>query len=175
MAAAAPFDRPAALARGLDVRPSQVPGAGDGLWTARAFATGEVLCEYRGRVLSLPAVLRLSVRERDYVMGGFGLNAHVDGRHDLNMLGRYVNDNGDRTMLNAEFDKLKPERRALVRALRPLVAGEEVFASYGEGYWRVRGAAPAAVGAGRRARRLVLRAALLGAPLLLALLRARRT
>jgi hypothetical protein len=70
--------------RGLDVRPSQVPGSGDGLWTARAFAAGEVLCEYRGRVLSLPAVLRLSVRERDYVMGGFSLNAHVDGWHDLN-------------------------------------------------------------------------------------------
>ena len=143
MAADAPtlgFDRERALAAGLDVRPSQVPGAGDGLWTTRAFAAGEVLCEYRGRVLSLAAVLRMSVRERDYVMGGFGLNAHVDGRLDPNMLGRYVNDHGDASMLNAEFHKLQPERRALVRALRPLVAGEEVFASYGEGYWRARGA-----------------------------------
>jgi hypothetical protein len=30
------------IALGLDVRPSQVPGAGDGLWTVRPFAAGEV-------------------------------------------------------------------------------------------------------------------------------------
>jgi hypothetical protein len=168
----AAFDRASALAAGLDVRPSQIRGAGNGLWTVRKFASGEVLCEYRGRVISLADVHSMSLRERDYVMGGFGVRVHLDGAHDLNMLGRYVNDNGDATMLNAEFSKHRPERCALVRALRPLAAGEEVFASYREGYWRARGAPPAAPRA--RGGRGVLLAALLGVSLALALLLTRR-
>lgn len=171
--AAAPFDLDRAWACGLDVRPSRVAGAGDGLFAARPFAQGELLCEYAGRVLSLARVMRMSVGERDYVMGGFGLNAHVDGRHDLNMLARYINDNADPAMINAEFVKLRAERKALVRALRPVACGEEIFCSYGEGYWRVRERAPAAsapsaaLGAG-----LALRAAMLGLPLVLAGVRA---
>lgn len=162
------FDRAAALRQGLDVRPSGVDGAGNGLFAARAFAQGELVCEYVGRTLSLARVMRMRVDERDYVMGGFGLNVHLDGRHDLNMLARYINDNGDAAMINAEFVKLRAERKALVRALRPLAAGEEIFCSYGESYWRARQREPTAcTSTEKRGARYVLRALMLGLPLLL--------
>lgn len=56
--------------QGLEVRPSLIPGGGDGLFAARAFAAGAVLGEYRGRVLSLHQAVLLE--NRDYLMGGFG-------------------------------------------------------------------------------------------------------
>ncbi|KAG8459904.1 hypothetical protein KFE25_010953 [Diacronema lutheri] len=163
------FDRRGALCRGLDVRPSGVAGAGDGLFVTRPFAQGELICEYVGRVLSLARVMQMDVRARDYVMGGFGLNVHVDGRSDLNMLARYINDNGDASMINAEFVKLRAERKALVRALRPLRSGEEVFCAYGDGYWRARQREPTACApTASRGVRCALRAAMLVAPLLVA-------
>ena len=64
--------------QGVEVRPSRIDGAGDGLFTTRRFVVGEVLGLYYGRVLSLVEATRLS--NRDYLMGGFGLNAHVDVR-----------------------------------------------------------------------------------------------
>ena len=63
-------------ALGVEVRRSRIPNSGDGLFAARDFAAGELLGEYRGRVLSLLQATRL--QDRDYLMGGFGINAHVD-------------------------------------------------------------------------------------------------
>ena len=125
---------------GVEVRQSRIPNSGDGLFAARNFAAGEILGEYRGRVLSLLQATRLE--DRSYLMGGFGLNAHVDARFALDAPGRYVNDNFDKTMLNAEFVKDKAAKRASLVALRAIRRGEELYASYGESYWTSRGIDP---------------------------------
>ena len=57
---------------GVEVRPSRVPGGGDGLFATRPFAPGEAIGEYRGRVLSLRQAQLLE--NRDYLMG-FGCAA----------------------------------------------------------------------------------------------------
>ena len=101
---------------------------------------GTVLGEYRGRVLSLLQATRL--KDRDYLMGGFGLNAHVDARFALTAPGRYVNDNFDTAALNAEFHKDRETRTATLVATRDIRRGEEIYASYGESYWRARGIDP---------------------------------
>ena len=124
-------------AHGVEVRQSRIPDAGDGLFAARRFEAGAVLGEYRGQVLSLLQAYKLE--DRDYLMGGFGLNAHVDARFALDAPARYVNDNFDPTKLNARFEKNKEAKRALLLATRRIEAGEEVYASYGESYWRARG------------------------------------
>ncbi|KYK63126.1 SET domain protein [Toxoplasma gondii TgCatPRC2] len=54
------------------------------------------------------------------------------------VLARYINDNAKKEKLNARFVKDKERRRVFVQALRDLEAGEEIYASYGEGYWRNR-------------------------------------
>ena len=121
---------------GVEVRPSLITGAGDGLFAARDFAKGEALGDYYGRVLSLLQAYQLE--DRDYLMGGFGINAHVDAKFALDSPARYVNDNFDPSMLNAHFEKDKERRRARLIASRCIRAGEEVYASYGESYWRAR-------------------------------------
>jgi hypothetical protein len=123
--------------QGVEARRSRLPDAGDGLYATRNFAKGEVLGEYHGRVLTLYQAARLE--NRDYLMGGFGINAHVDARFALSSAARYVNDHFDPAKRNARFVKDKHQKRAKLVAMRPILRGEEVYASYGESYWRARG------------------------------------
>uniref|UniRef100_A0A7S0LDV9 SET domain-containing protein n=1 Tax=Coccolithus braarudii TaxID=221442 RepID=A0A7S0LDV9_9EUKA len=127
-------------AHGIEVRQSLIPNSGDGLFATRGFAAGETIGEYYGQVLTLLQAHRLE--HRDYLMGGFGINAHVDARFAMDAPARYINDHFDQTKLNARFEKLKPKRRALAVATRDIRAGEEIYASYGETYWRARGIDP---------------------------------
>lgn len=122
----------------VEVRRSLVAGAGNGLFAKRDFARGDVICDYRGKVLSLAQVLRLPPEARDYLMGGFGLNVHIDASEAYAVPGRYVNDNFDTARLNAHFRKLPKLRKAQVVALRPILAGDEIYAAYGAAYWRAR-------------------------------------
>ena len=57
---------------GVEVRESRISGGGDGLFASIDFAEGAWLGEYRGRVLSLLQAHQLE--DRDYLMGGFGIN-----------------------------------------------------------------------------------------------------
>ena len=63
----------------------------------------------------------------------------MDAKFAYDAPARYVNDNFDPKRINARFDKDKKRRRARLIALRPIARGEEVYASYGETYWRARG------------------------------------
>ena len=99
---------------------------------------GQLICIYRGTKLSFAQVLKLPMSEKDYIMGGFGLNVHVDASKHLNVLARYINDNFDKSKINVEFKKLEKDACALVYALRSIEPGEELYASYGESYWRGR-------------------------------------
>ena len=123
--------------RRLHVAPSTVKGAGEGLFATQAIAANETIGFYRGEVLTLREAMAL--KDRDYLMGGFGPNAHVDASKAFAMPGRYVNDSFDPTRLNARFDKSRKTRSARVVALRNIQAGEEIFASYGRSYWTARG------------------------------------
>jgi hypothetical protein len=58
-----------AAGAGLRVGPSQLAGAGDGLFAARAFRAGELVCAYRaagGAVLPTAEALRL--QDKSYLM-----------------------------------------------------------------------------------------------------------
>jgi hypothetical protein len=113
--------------RGVAVYPSTIAHAGDGLFATRDFCEGEVVAEYYGEVLSFA---KMALREnRDYIMGGCGLNAYVDAAHCHSCPGRYVNDTFDAGQRNARFRKDASSRRAAVVATRAVRAGEEIFAS----------------------------------------------
>ena len=135
------FLRGHVAANGLEVKTSTIPAAGNGLFTTRSFPKGTLLCVYSGTPVSLTQAMRREKQGRhgDYVMGGFGLFWRVDAEPHPKVLARYINDHWlEPQRQNAQFIKLKKERKALVVATRALDAGEEVFASYGEGYWRKR-------------------------------------
>lgn len=69
------------------------------------------------------------------MMGGFGLNVHIDARPHLGVLARYINDNFDGSKINSRFQKFKNLKYARVIATRKIEANEEIFASYGRLYW----------------------------------------
>jgi hypothetical protein len=110
---------------GVEARRSLIVKGGEGLFATREFGASEVLGEYHGRVLNLAQAMRLE--NRDYLMGGFGFNAHVDARFTLASAARYVNDNFDASALNAHFVKDKVAKRAKLVATRSIHCGEEVI------------------------------------------------
>ena len=126
--------------QGVATAPSLIDGAGSGLFARRNFEAGAQVAEYYGQRLSFLKMIQCE--ETDYVMGGFDLNTYVDARLALDCSGRYINDNFDPAKINAQFDKLPGEHRANVIATKPIAAGEEIFASYGEDYWKPRGIDP---------------------------------
>lgn len=117
----------------LEVRKSLIEGAGQGLFARKHFRLDELICVYRGTKLSFKELLSRS--KRDYVMF-ISLNCHIDAASHPSVYARYVNDNFDENLLNARFVKLKHYAVALVVASRDIMEGEEIYAAYGEGYWR---------------------------------------
>lgn len=130
---------------GLSVRDSQIPKAGNGLFADRAFAKGEVVTFVDG-----PVVSDTVVRDRDQ-----GLNTHVvtlmthflvvDALREPKLLcggGSFANDAMRKGAYNVRFeiwdcaDVERFGKVVVLRALRDIAAGEEVFVSYGPGYWR---------------------------------------
>jgi hypothetical protein len=102
----------------VEVRPSRIPGAGNGLFALRNFKKGEVVCEYVGKVLTFLQMLKAT--DKTYMMGGFALNIHLDAKDCPESMGRYINDPINSELINAEFRKLKQEQKALVIALREI-------------------------------------------------------
>ena len=113
------------------VKTSRLPGAGLGLFAVRAFAVGELVCEYTGTVLDSAA---RSLEDKSYLMR-LGEGVFVDARTHYEVHARYINDCRDKRVHNVSFDKRPSERRALVVASRPIAAGDELYASYGPLYW----------------------------------------
>ena len=116
---------------------STISGAGYGLFAKRRLRAGDVVtgATYGGDVLSLAETLRTAHEDKTYVMA-LHSNVHVDARRHYGYVGRYVNDSaGTANELNAEFVKDEANRRATLRTVRDVEAGEELFAAYGKGYW----------------------------------------
>eukprot|EP00941_MAST-03F_sp_MAST-3F-sp1_P004107 g4107.t1 len=124
---------------GLKVKPSGIQGAGLGLFATRNFRKDELLCVYRGREVSFTQLLNMDMKDKDYVMGGFGMNCHIDAAKHPEVLARYINDKYQVSgASNVHFVKLKRYKVALVVALRDIECNEELYASYGSGYWKSR-------------------------------------
>jgi SET domain-containing protein len=118
----------------LEIKESLIPGAGLGLFAKSHIAKGSVFCEYYGRELTLLQTIKL--KDKTYLMGGFGLNCHIDAKDELGCFGRYINDAMDPAKQNARFVKIKHLKKANVIAIKDVQAGDEIYASYGNVYWR---------------------------------------
>ena len=128
---------------GVRVRPSEVPGAGRGLFAAwhGGLAAGHRI-PYTGDEI----VLNSGATGGPYVLQtkrGAGIDA---ARRNCG-LGRWVNDprgavdeQGRARQANCEFVLHTPrgggQRIAAVRTLRPILKGEELLVRYGGAYWR---------------------------------------
>jgi len=115
---------------------STIPNAGLGLFAKCDFKIGEEICDYIGTIRSLKEV-NSSTFNTDYCLF-LNLIRHVDALNHPEVLARYINDSPDRDAINVRFQRLPKQRKATVIALRYIKAGEELFVSYGRGYWAKR-------------------------------------
>jgi uncharacterized protein len=124
----------------LSIKKSQIPSAGKGLWAEKNFKRNEVIVKYEGEVISWKECER-----RNQAQDGFGdyylyisKNKCIDAQYTTWAPGRYANDaSGLRRIVglrnNARYEIIKGE--AVIKASRNIKSGEEIFVSYGRGYW----------------------------------------
>jgi uncharacterized protein len=122
----------------LQIKQSRIRGAGKGLVTTKARKKNEKIADYTGTIRTQA--------EYDSYDSGYGLaipgGLVLDADSTQDALGRYANscrkankDRGECRGNNARLAYDNRSRKASVKAQRNLRAGEEVFVSYGRGYW----------------------------------------
>jgi hypothetical protein len=116
---------------------SQIPNAGMGLFymptdTAQVIAQGTTICYYSGNLHNASSANRLA--NRSYLMMLSG-DVWVDAALCMNVKARYINDPLSADDCNCMFRPDSSNMYAQVVATRCIVASEELFAAYGDGYW----------------------------------------
>jgi hypothetical protein len=82
---------------------STLPHAGTGLFAGEDISKGSILVEYYGQILTLSEARQ--VRDRTYLKV-VKFNRHINATGDDASIARFINDNIDRSAINAEFVKL---------------------------------------------------------------------
>lgn len=125
----------ALLEKELEIRESNIPGAGKGLFTKCFIARGTRIVEYKGTVTTWNAVKDDPTNAYIYYLKP---NHVIDAREHPKCMARYVNDakglvRSKKWNNNANFrnDGL----HVYIVATRDIQAGEEIFVEYGKKYW----------------------------------------
>ena len=148
-----------ALDQGVRAAPSGLPAAGLGLWTQRRFAKGDLVTWYDGPCVEPPCLAAAKEHgqgdEEEEEDRRCPITTHWKSlRHDLVIDGlrtpqaghggaSFANDGRDQVPANVAYVLWQPAHHGgaalppacYLRALRELRAGEELFVSYGRGYW----------------------------------------
>ncbi len=126
------------LEKQLEIKQSNIPGAGKGLFTKKLIKKDEIIIEYIGTV----------TRWKD-VDHDNGANAYIyyvnrnhviDARNHKKSMGRYANDARGIQRLkgfrnNAHY--VKDGANIYIEAIVNIIAGDEILVSYGKEYWDV--------------------------------------
>lgn len=126
------------LNRHLEIRKSQLPGAGLGLFTRVAIERGQRITEYKGRL-----VLWNNIKQEDGV-NGYILRVDrtwaINAKNYLSAFGRYANDAQGLSRqrgLNNNAEYVIDGRRCFIEAKRMIRKGEEILVGYGKDYWNL--------------------------------------
>jgi hypothetical protein len=126
----------------LSPRQSGIPGAGLGLFYTPSIrdpagsvggavvSSGDTLCYMTGHLHTFHSAK--TVTDRTYLLLLHGDNL-VDSGPLLQIKARYINDPLNENYVNCKF--VPEQDRAAVVATRDIEIGEELFVSYGPGYW----------------------------------------
>ena len=130
----------------LDVKKSQLPGAGLGLWAKRDFKKGEIIVMYDGERVTWKECEKRNLEQEGH--GGYYMFINkrrcIDAQHTLWAKGRYANDACGVSRVpglrnNSRYEVIDGD--VFIVASRNIKAGEEIFVSYGKSYWNVIGKA----------------------------------
>jgi uncharacterized protein len=119
----------------LEIKPSQIPNAGLGLFTKVFIPVGSLVIEYKGVVTTWDAVKEQI--DNDYIYY-ISRNHVIDAAPTPKSLARYANDAKGLTQLpginnNCIFKKM--EGRVFIKARANIQPGSEILVSYGKQYW----------------------------------------
>jgi SET domain-containing protein len=130
----------------LEIKKSQIPRSGQGLWTKEDIKKGDVVCEYTGDKITWKECTRRNDTQENHGGYYFFINARncVDAQYDLTSMGRYANDAAGYTRVAGLRNNCKYEVRKgkpYIIATRNIKEGSEIFVSYGKSYWKTMEAA----------------------------------
>eukprot|EP01066_Platyproteum_vivax_P014955 Platyproteum_vivax@DN6667_c0_g1_i4.p1 len=129
----------ATVGDGIEVKLSNLPGAGEGLFATRRFKDNELITVYEGFLIlrSMKDALREEVHQSHALTVRTGVNM-VDGHAHPpfgSHAGSCCNDGGWADLNNVEMVFPPNLQKGVLKALRAIEAGEEIFYGYDEGYW----------------------------------------
>ena len=122
----------------LYVQSSQIPDAGNGLFTAVAIYKDEMIAVFKGEMLTQnQAKQRAKIgNDRYFIMMPDGQT--LDSM-PIDCFAKYANDvsvNLETTFKNNAKIAFDDENQIGLIALRRIAAGEEIFCAYGKTYWK---------------------------------------
>lgn len=121
----------------LYIKESQIPNAGNGLFTAIAIFKDEIICEFKGEILS-PQEAKEREKKGQYKYFVSLLDGSTMDSIKAKCFAKYANDpNGlikSKFKINTMITMDDQDAICLV-AIRDIDQGEELFCSYGKKYW----------------------------------------
>jgi uncharacterized protein len=127
----------ALLEKQLEIKESNIPGAGKGLFTTDFIPKGARIIEYKGRIRTWKDAQHDS---ENYYILYVTRNHIIDGARHKKSLARYINDaRGLKKIkgLNNNTEFKREGLRIFVEAIKNIPAGSELFVGYGKEYWDV--------------------------------------
>ena len=124
---------------GLKIAKSNIKGAGQGLFTTRAFKAGERLIEYTGDTVSTDSVMYNLPKAQGYnsrYVVSMSDQVSIDAARTNTADGRMINAPPSGTRPNSRFGFKQTDPKGItIYATRGIKAGDEILLSYGRTYW----------------------------------------
>ena len=124
----------------VEIRPSLLRGnnntnnVGNGLFARIDFKKGDIICCYDGILIETDIAQHPS-HISDYIWK-YNKTWSIDASNPSSCYGRYVNDAIKVSKINAKIKNVKQVIQAQLVATKKIKAGEEIYVSYGESYWK---------------------------------------
>lgn len=119
---------------GLFVKPSKVPGAGDGLFTSKPIKKNTNIAKYEGERISKTELdRRYGDATAPYVLE-YPRGVFIDARSTQSSIARYANAcdyPGNRRACNAKLSGVN----GYLRSTKNIASGAEILTPYGSEYW----------------------------------------
>ena len=119
-------------------RVSQLPGAGYGLFTAVEIYKEEIIAIFNGEIISpSEANNRAKASQDQYFI--MLLNGQTMDSKNVDCFAKYANDALGSPTLNFKNNAkitLDENDKVCIQATKRIIAGDEIFVSYGKRYWR---------------------------------------
>lgn len=122
----------------LYIAKSQIPNAGNGLYTAIPIYKNEIISIFRGEILSYHEANKRARKGNDKYFINMLNGSTMDSMH-VRCFAKFANDAEGSIKTNFKLNSvisLDDNDNVCIIAKKDIKAGEEVFCSYGKKYWK---------------------------------------